>query len=250
MATITDVSKLANVSKATVSRVLSGTRGVREESRLAVLKAVDELNYRPNVAAQNLAKQATNYIGVILPSVEATNVATYLPLLAKGLKSLNKFMLVHYATDIEDQRRVIDELQEQCEAIIVMGAHTTGPTLPNVVHFDSIQVEGDTVSGYNYAFATESACRYVLGKGHRQIALLIDEAKEMASEQMLEGYRNALQNLSIPFNRQLVVEAKNDVEQGLLTLINSFTKYTALVVKRDSHAAEAMRLMREFNIAV
>ena len=47
MATITDVSRLANVSKATVSRVLSGSRGVREDSRLAVLKAAEELNYSP-----------------------------------------------------------------------------------------------------------------------------------------------------------------------------------------------------------
>ncbi|MGR5063247.1 LacI family DNA-binding transcriptional regulator [Photobacterium sp. DNB22_13_2] len=250
MATITDVSKLANVSKATVSRVLSGTRGVKEESRLAVLKAVGELNYRPNVAAQNLAKQVSHYIGVVLPSVEATNVVNYLPLLSKGLKSLNKFMLLHYASDADDQRRVIDELQDQCEAIIVMGAPPAGPQPANVVHFDNVCIEGSIVSGYNYAFATESACRYVLGKGHRQIALLVDDAKEAASQQMLDGYRSALQNLSIPFNRQLVVEAKNDVEQGLLALINSFTKYTALVVKRDSHAAQAMRLMREFNIAV
>nr|WP_265177130.1 LacI family DNA-binding transcriptional regulator [Aeromonas veronii] len=46
MANITDVSRLANVSKATVSRVLSGSRGVREESRLAVLQAAEQLNFR------------------------------------------------------------------------------------------------------------------------------------------------------------------------------------------------------------
>ncbi|MGQ7121507.1 LacI family DNA-binding transcriptional regulator, partial [Escherichia sp. HC-CC4] len=45
MPTIDDVSRLANVSRATVSRVLTGTRGVREESREAVLRAVEELNY-------------------------------------------------------------------------------------------------------------------------------------------------------------------------------------------------------------
>lgn len=58
MSTINDVSRLAGVSKATVSRVLSGSRGVKEASRLAVLKAVDELNYRPNrdctVAAESV----------------------------------------------------------------------------------------------------------------------------------------------------------------------------------------------------
>ncbi len=46
MATITDVSLLANVSKATVSRVMSGSRGVKPESREAVLRAAEELNYR------------------------------------------------------------------------------------------------------------------------------------------------------------------------------------------------------------
>ena len=52
MPTMDDVSRLANVSRATVSRVLTGTRGVREESREAVLRAVEELNYRPSFAAQ------------------------------------------------------------------------------------------------------------------------------------------------------------------------------------------------------
>ena len=65
MSTINDVSRLAGVSKATVSRVLSGSRGVKEASRQAVLKAVDELNYRPNVIAQSLLSQSTGCIGVI-----------------------------------------------------------------------------------------------------------------------------------------------------------------------------------------
>ncbi len=104
--------------------------------------------------------------------------------------------------------------------------------------------------GYNYAFAAESACRYVLGKGHRNIALLVDNEADTASKQMLEGYRSVLQNYSLPFNRQLLVMANNNIEQALLKLINSFTKYTAIIAKRDSYAAEAMRLLREFNIAV
>ena len=65
MSTINDVSRLANVSKATVSRVLSGSRGVKEESRLAVMKAVETLNYKPNVIAQFLTAQSTGCVGVI-----------------------------------------------------------------------------------------------------------------------------------------------------------------------------------------
>ncbi len=47
-----------------------------------------------------------------------------------------------------------------------------------------------------------------------------------------------------------MLTANDDVEQALLTLINSFSKYSVIIVKRDRYAAEAMRLLREFTIAV
>ena len=88
------------------------------------------------------------------------------------------------------------------------------------------------------------------GKGHRNIALVIDSEHDDNSKKMVEGYRNVLQNYSLPFNRQLVLTANEDVEQALLTLINSLSKFSAIVVKRDAYAAEAMRLFREFGISV
>jgi len=65
MTTILDVCKLANVSKATVSRVLSGNRKVKEDTREVVMRAVEQLNYRPNPLAQTLATKISNTIGVI-----------------------------------------------------------------------------------------------------------------------------------------------------------------------------------------
>ena len=86
MANITDVSRLANVSKATVSRVLSGNRGVREESRLAVLQAVEQLNYRPNALARSLANQTTDCIGVVLSARDTGRLTQLLPLLESELR--------------------------------------------------------------------------------------------------------------------------------------------------------------------
>ncbi len=90
----------------------------------------------------------------------------------------------------------------------------------------------------------------MIGKGHRNIALVIDNETDDASKRMVEGYRNVLQNYSFPFKRQLVLTANENVERALLTLINSLSKFSSIVVKRDAYAAEAMRLFREFNIAV
>ncbi len=122
MPTIDDVSRLANVSRATVSRVLTGTRGVREESREAVLRAVEELNYRPSFAAQNLASQTSSHVGLVISAQDESNGARLLPLLSQALKGLNKSLLVQYVSDPVEQAAVIDDLQRQCVAVVVLGA--------------------------------------------------------------------------------------------------------------------------------
>jgi len=248
MPTMDDVSRLANVSRATVSRVLTGTRGVREESREAVLRAVEELNYRPSFAAQNLASQSSSYIGVVLSSREENSGARLLPSLARAMKLLNKTLIVQYVDNAIEHASSVDDLQRQCAAVVVFGPIAPG-SADNVISFDRPVVDAKS-QGYDFAFAAESACRYMIGKGHRNIALVIDNDTDDTSKRMVEGYRNVLQNYSFPFNRQLVLTANEDVERALLTLINSLSKFTAIVVKRDSYAAEAMRLFREFNISV
>lgn len=83
MSTINDVSRLAGVSKATVSRVLSGSRGVKEASRQAVLQAAEALNYRPNMIAQSLLSQSTGCIGVICAQDNINQTTSYLYALEK-----------------------------------------------------------------------------------------------------------------------------------------------------------------------
>ena len=113
MPTIDDVSRLANVSRATVSRVLTGTRGVREESREAVLRAVEELNYRPSFAAQNLASQTSSHVGLVISAQDESHGTRLLPLLSQALKGLNKSLLVQYVSDPVEQAAAIDDLQRQ-----------------------------------------------------------------------------------------------------------------------------------------
>ncbi|HEY8436011.1 MAG TPA: LacI family DNA-binding transcriptional regulator [Haloplasmataceae bacterium] len=67
MANIKDVAKRANVSVATVSRVINNKGYVNEETRQLVLKAIEELNYIPNEFARSLFKKTSHTIGVILP---------------------------------------------------------------------------------------------------------------------------------------------------------------------------------------
>lgn len=67
--TIVEVAKKANVSVATVSRVMNGNYPVKTETRERVLQVIEELNYIPNMQARELTQQKSATIGVVVPSI-------------------------------------------------------------------------------------------------------------------------------------------------------------------------------------
>lgn len=67
---IKDIAKIANVSVATVSRVLNNKKDVSDITRKKILKIVEENNFKPSSIARNLVKQENNTIGVIIPDIK------------------------------------------------------------------------------------------------------------------------------------------------------------------------------------
>ena len=70
--TIRDVAKKANVSVATVSRVINNKGYVYEETRNTVMRIIDELGFEPNQLARSLTNHRSKMIGVIVPHVGTT----------------------------------------------------------------------------------------------------------------------------------------------------------------------------------
>ena len=67
---IQDIARLANVSVATVSRVINNNDNVREETKERINRIIKENNYYPNVIARNLSKNENNTIGIIIPDIK------------------------------------------------------------------------------------------------------------------------------------------------------------------------------------
>ncbi|MEC5425275.1 LacI family DNA-binding transcriptional regulator [Virgibacillus sp. C22-A2] len=82
MVSIKDVAKYANVSVATVSRVLNNKDTVSEGTEKIVKEAIEALNYRPNLVARTLYKKRSSMIGLILPDI--TN--PFFPALARAIE--------------------------------------------------------------------------------------------------------------------------------------------------------------------
>jgi LacI family transcriptional regulator len=91
--TIADIANRANVSISTVSRVLSGNTPVAEAKRGAVLDAIKELNYEPNVFAQGLASGQSKTIGVLTPFINSPFYGDMMRGIIKGFEGSGYYTL-------------------------------------------------------------------------------------------------------------------------------------------------------------
>ncbi|WP_413729182.1 LacI family DNA-binding transcriptional regulator [Sodalis sp. RH22] len=247
MATINDVSRLARVSKATVSRVLSGNRGVREESRQAVLKAAQALNYQPNLIAQSLSAQSTGCVGVICAMESMQHAVNYLPALEKQFRRHNKHLLLRFADSAAGVESAVSSLgRGLCDAMIVIGARFELPPLDgSVVLIDCLNAPSALSISFDHAFAAETACQYLISHGRRQLALLNYPDGETA-ENVLHGYRQGLEYHLVPYNRRLVACRAPSPRAALQALINSGTPFNGLVVMNQADAQEAISVLHAY----
>ncbi|MFA3778704.1 LacI family DNA-binding transcriptional regulator [Yersinia sp. 1652 StPb PI] len=251
MSTINDVSRLANVSKATVSRVLSGSRGVKEESRLAVMKAVETLNYKPNVIAQFLTAQSTGCVGVICATEHIQQTTSYLFALEKQFSQHQKHLLLRFADNSIGVANAIAELANGlCDAIIIIGARFALPSHDeNIIMIDCLESSTPNSILFDHSFAAETACHYLVSQGRRHIALL-NHASGTVAEQTLLGYQRALENYLIPYNRSLVMGNVHSSSEALQTLLNNGAQFNALLVMDEIEAQKAISLLHVFKRTV
>jgi LacI family transcriptional regulator len=93
--TISDVAKMANVSIATVSRVVNGSAPVAEQTVQQVWQAIDTLNYMPSSAARSLAGRRTGSIGLFLPRTSGAFFASMLQGVETGVRESGFELLIH-----------------------------------------------------------------------------------------------------------------------------------------------------------
>ncbi|CNE47463.1 TPA: LacI family DNA-binding transcriptional regulator [Yersinia enterocolitica] len=253
MSTINDVSRLAGVSKATVSRVLSGSRGVKEASRLAVLKAVDELNYRPNVIAQSLLSQSTGCIGVICAQENINQTTGYLYALEKHLSQHQKHLLLRFANNKAEVMQALDELTcGLCDDVLIIGARfPLNLSDESIILVDCMDVDATNSIHFDHAFAAETACNYLIKQGRRKIALINPDSSGYVDEVLL-GYKRALENNFLPFNRDLIFMDSSSSSVALQVLLNSSAtlNFNALLVADEREAQSVIPQLQAFNKSV
>lgn len=218
MPTIKEVAARAGVSVGTVSNVLSGVPTVQRDLRGRVNRAIKELGYRPNLIARSLKQQRTNTLGIVVSDI--TN--PFFPELIRGAEetALAKgFLLLTCNTDdqLEREKLILDMLeQRRVDGLLLVptirkssNAHIArfvASGIP-IVCLDRAPegVDVDTVTVDNVGGA-RACVAHLIQRGHRRIAVLTGRRTMYITAERIEGYRKALEQAGIPFDKSLVLE--------------------------------------------
>lgn len=208
MLTIRDVARLADVSIGTVSAVINGKSGVSDKLAERVRRAMEALDYHPNQVARSLKVRQTNTIGMIIPDVTNPFFADVMHGV-EGEARRNNYSVIfcNADEDPELERRQLSMLfSRRVDGVLLAptDSHAAHDRLINrrfpLVFFDRIPAgfSGTAVVTDNFE-ASHQAARYLIGLGHRRIAIITGRLNLSNGLQRLEGFRRGLQEADLPF---------------------------------------------------
>ncbi|MFS8652297.1 MAG: catabolite control protein A [Caldibacillus sp.] len=248
--TIYDVAREANVSMATVSRVVNGNPNVKPSTRKKVQEVIERLGYRPNAVARGLASKKTTTVGVIIPDISNT----YFAELARGIEDIATMYKYNILLSNSDQIKEKEfhllntMLAKQVDGIVFMGGNITEEHVKEfeksqvpIVLAGSIDKTGKIPSvNIDYEQASYEATKFFIDNGHKRIAFVTGPLQEpINSLKKLAGYKKALEEAGIPYDENYVVEGDYTYESGLECverLLELAEKPTAIAVGTDEMA--------------
>ncbi|HMK10299.1 MAG TPA: LacI family DNA-binding transcriptional regulator [Acidimicrobiales bacterium] len=213
--TIADVAKAADVSPATVSRVLNGTREVSPDRAARVRNVVAELGYQPFGPARALRRQATDLWAVVVADIENPFFTSIVRGIEDGGREHGyRVVLCNSDEDLRKEAGYIDvAIGERMAGVVIAVASTRASRLEPlrdagipVVAVDR-RPSGRTIDCVlvdNERGAAE-ATRHLVERGAHRIACITGPPRLSTATEQLSGYRNALRQAGRTPDPSLVV---------------------------------------------
>lgn len=260
--TIRDVADAADVSVATVSRVLNGSDRVREDTKERVLEAARTLDYLPNETARNLRTQKTRTVGVLLPNMHGEFFAQITRGLDRRATESGYHVLVSNShTDESDAEAVLRSLLGRVEGLIILWPRLDIDFLEALVP-EELPIVLLSTSGGQSRFQTlafdnrggaYSAVQHLSEHGHDRVAILTGGPMNFDAQERLAGYRTAVDELDLLADPAYELEGNFTQESGrsaVEELLELDPPPTALFASNDSMAVGALRGFHEAGVQV
>lgn len=197
MPTIKDVAKKANVSVATVSRVINNTGYVNQETRKMVLKVIEELGYVPNELARSLFKKKSNIFGLVVPHIATFFYAELIESLEDAIAHKGyKLMIFNSKDDVELEKKYINVFNQYNIDGLIIAANTKSTkaylkgnipiiTIDHIIDENVPSISSDNIEGGRLAakkLIETGAKKVIHFRGPDVLITVLDRAKGFYEE--------------------------------------------------------------------
>ena len=263
--TIYDIAQKLALSSSTVSRGLQDNPTINLKTRERIQEAARELGYRHNTFASSLRKQKTNTIGVIIHELNSSFITSVLAGIEKVTSETGYDILIAHSSESfeKESANALNLFHKRVDGIIAsLSLETKGLNhfkqfeekgIP-VVYFDRVEDKSESVKvvidnhrgGYQ-------ATQHLIDQGCKRIVLVTANLQRNVYDQRYKGYRQALSDNAIPFNKNYVLIKDLSEQCGIeaaLQIIKMSPMPDGAFFTNDFSAAVCMKTLKAYGLRI
>lgn len=263
--TMKDVAKAASVSTATVSRVLNNNYPVSKEVIEKVLKAMDDLQYKPNLVARSLRINKSNLVAIVVADIRN-------PYYASIAREIDNYLfnegynLIICSTDesSEKEKKILDMLiKKNVDAIAISPCNKEIENITQIINKDIYTVLLDReipqlklpyVGGRNFE-ESYLLTEYLIKSGHRKIAIMTGNLNTSTGEERFLGYQKAMSDYHLSIHNNLILSGDFMEKKAFHSMCEFFSKQKmheplAIVSCNNLMTEGIMKAAMKFNIKI
>lgn len=260
-ATIYDVAERAGVAISTVSRVLNNSNDVSEQTRARVLRAIEEIQFRPDRVAKSLAHKQAHSLAIATPTFTTPFHNELLKGVRLCLREYDSDLLLCDLGSSAPHAMLLSFLKRgTVDGLLLAGLPANDAVAAELRALQApVVVVGYSWDGFDSYYWDDSAgaraaVEHLIQQGHRRIALIRSQVSSMLQDRRIEGYRAALEGAGLPFDESIIrggttakhagfsEEAGYEAMQGI---IENAPDVTAVFASSDVQAIGAWKAIRD-----
>lgn len=259
--TIKEIASQANVSKATVSRVLNNNPYVSEKVRKKVFRVIKKLNYQPNAFARGLSKGGISTIGIIFPEIDSGFFSELLKNIEDKATEEGIFLITSFAKN-GSMSGVIEQFagSKICKDVILLAPELKEKEAKKLSAFFRrvVLIGGNfTFAGiYNIKFEnykrSYEITKHLISHGYRKIGIIRGPSRNMDAEERFEGFKDAILNDGLKIKKGYIIKGDFTEESGYYAGKKFYKKPLpeAVFCSNDAMAIGLLKFLNEKGIKV
>ncbi len=262
--TINEIAEKANVSPATVSRVINNYPYVQKNTRARVLQVLAECNFVPNATAQSLVTNASKMIGILIADIRTTQHTDGIYYIEKEFtKNGYSCLIYNTGTDPEKQAYYIQMLsQRKIDAVVLMGSVYQNESVQNAIMIYLPNIPVAICNGYLagpniYGVVTDErtglkeCVKMLCEKGHKNMAFIANHFTPSNNDKVL-GFEEGFKLYSKNGNYVTIVagDETSEIYAATLNLVKEIPEIDAIIYAEDFLALIGIHALTEAGISI